>query len=78
MRRLTWMTVGAVLGGIGSRWARRRAVRLVRRNGPLEVARRAGDAVRGRVRDAVGEGRRTASATEERLRAGRDRGAPPA
>ncbi len=77
MRRLTWMTVGAVLGGVGSRWARRRAVRLVRRGGPLEVARRAGGEVRGRVLDAVGEGRRTASETEQRLRAGRNRDLPP-
>ncbi|MBM3684370.1 MAG: hypothetical protein FJW83_07500 [Actinobacteria bacterium] len=78
MRRLTWMTVGAVLGGVGSRWARRRATRLIRRGGPLEGARRAGGAVRGRVQDAIGEGRRAAAETERRLRDEHDRPAPPA
>jgi hypothetical protein len=68
MKRLFWLTAGAVAGSVGSQWARRKASRVAASYAPAPLGRRLAAEAQDRVRAATQEARVVTAATEARLR----------
>lgn len=69
MKRIVWFVVGVFAGAVGTVSGRRRVRRRLGGSSPVVAVRHSADRVRGRVGDAVREGRRAMHDRESDLRA---------